>query len=447
MIILIKALQVVLALSLLILIHELGHFLFARLFGIRVDKFFLFFDAGNPGFKLLSTKEGWFARLFPKAKELDTEYGIGWLPLGGYCKIAGMIDESLDTEQLKSDPQPWEFRSKPAWQRLLVMAGGVLFNFIFAILAYTGILAGWGEAYVSNEGSRIYVNELAHEMGFRNGDHIISFDEYIPENFGMLQADLAREMARKAVVQRGNDTLDIYIDQNMIGAVLNSPGMFALAVPFTIDKVMPDSPNAGSGLMSGDRIISIGGKQTEFVQDAWPQLEQSAGGEAAVSVLRGADTLAMSVNVDTTGRIGVYLQQPAVVTKEYSFFSAIPAGFSKTFDTIGGYLKDLKLVATPSTEAYKSVGSFIAIGQIFPSTWDWYSFLNIIALLSIMLGVMNLLPIPALDGGHMVFTIYEMITGRKPGDKFMYVMQLIGMLLVFALMFLAFGNDIARILR
>lgn len=447
MIILIKALQVVLALSLLILIHELGHFLFARLFGIRVDKFFLFFDAGNPGFKLLSTKEGWFARLFPKAKELDTEYGIGWLPLGGYCKIAGMIDESLDTEQLKSDPQPWEFRSKPAWQRLLVMAGGVLFNFIFAILAYTGILAGWGEAYVSNEGSRIYVNELAHEMGFRNGDHIISFDEYIPENFGMLQADLAREMARKAVVQRGNDTLDIYIDQNMIGAVLNSPGMFALAVPFTIDKVMPDSPNAGSGLMSGDRIISIGGKQTEFVQDAWPQLEQSAGGEVAVSVLRGADTLAMSVNVDTTGRIGVYLQQPAVVTKEYSFFSAIPAGFSKTFDTIGGYLKDLKLVATPSTEAYKSVGSFIAIGQIFPSTWDWYSFLNIIALLSIMLGVMNLLPIPALDGGHMVFTIYEMITGRKPGDKFMYVMQLIGMLLVFALMFLAFGNDIARILR
>lgn len=447
MIILIKALQVVLALSLLILIHELGHFLFARLFGIRVDKFFLFFDAGNPGFKLLSTKEGWFARLFPKAKELDTEYGIGWLPLGGYCKIAGMIDESLDTEQLKSDPQPWEFRSKPAWQRLLVMAGGVLFNFIFAILAYTGILAGWGEAYVSNEGSRIYVNELAHEMGFRNGDHIISFDEYIPENFGMLQADLAREMARKAVVQRGNDTLDIYIDQNMIGAVLNSPGMFALAVPFTIDKVMPDSPNAGSGLMSGDRIISIGGKQTEFVQDAWPQLEQSAGGEAAVSVLRGADTLAMSVNVDTTGRIGVYLQQPGVVTRKYSFISAIPAGFRKTFDTIGGYLKDLKLVATPSTEAYKSVGSFIAIGQIFPSTWDWYSFLNIIALLSIMLGVMNLLPIPALDGGHMVFTIYEMITGRKPGDKFMYVMQLIGMLLVFALMFLAFGNDIARILR
>ena len=447
MIILIKALQVILALSLLILIHELGHFLFARLFGIRVDKFFLFFDAGNPGFKLLSTKEGWFAKLFPKAKEWDTEYGIGWLPLGGYCKIAGMIDESLDTEQLKSDPQPWEFRSKPAWQRLLVMAGGVLFNFIFAILAYTGILAGWGEAYVSNEGSRIYVNELAYEMGFRTGDHIISFDDYIPENFGMLQADLAREMAHKAVVQRGADTLTIYIDRNMIGDVLNSPGMFALAVPFTVEKVMPESPNADSGLMQGDRIIGIGDGRTEYVQDAWPLLEASAGKEVTASVLRGADTLAMNVQVDTAGRIGVYLQQPSVVTKEYSFISAIPAGFRKTFDTIGGYLKDLKLVATPSTEAYKSVGSFIAIGQIFPSTWDWYSFINIIALLSIMLGVMNLLPIPALDGGHMVFTIYEMVTGRKPGDRFMYVMQLIGMLLVFALMFLAFGNDIARIIR
>lgn len=447
MIILIKALQVVLALSLLILIHELGHFLFARLFGIRVDKFFLFFDAGNPGFKLLSTKTGWLTKLFPKVKEWETEYGIGWLPLGGYCKIAGMIDESLDTDQLKSDPQPWEFRSKPAWQRLLVMAGGVLFNFIFAILAYTGILAGWGEAYVSNEGSHIYVNELAHEMGFRNGDHIIRFDDYIPENFGMLQADLAREMARKAVVQRGSDTLDIYIDQNMIGEVLNSPGMFALALPFTVEKVMPESPNADSGLMQGDRIISIAGERTEYVQDAWQLLDASAGKEVTASVLRGLDTLEMNVKVDTAGRIGVYLQQPAVVTKKYSFFSAIPAGFRKTFDTIGGYLKDLKLVATPSTEAYKSVGSFIAIGQIFPSTWDWYSFINIIALLSIMLGVMNLLPIPALDGGHMVFTIYEMITGRKPGDKFMYVMQLIGMLLVFALMFLAFGNDIARIIR
>ena len=447
MTILIKVLQVIIALSVLILIHEFGHFIFARIFGIRVEKFFLFFDVGNPGFKLLSTKEGWFARLFPKAKEWDTEYGIGWLPLGGYCKIAGMIDESLDTEQMKNEPQPWEFRTKPAWQRLLVMGGGVLFNFIFAILVYTGILAGWGESYVSNEGNRIYVNELAYEMGFRNGDHMISFDDYIPENFGMLQADLARQMAKKAVVLRGNDTLTIYIDHNMIGSVLNTPGMFSLAMPFVVDKVSPDSPNAGSALSTGDRIIGIDGKTIEYVQDAWPVLEDAAGSIVTASVLRENDTLSMSVKVDTTGRIGVYLQQPEVVIRRYSFLEAIPAGFRKTFDTIGGYLKDLKLVATPSTEAYKSVGSFIAIGQIFPSSWDWYSFLNIIALLSIMLGVMNLLPVPALDGGHMVFTIYEMITGRKPGDRFMYVMQLIGMLLIFALMFLAFGNDIARIIK
>ena len=348
---------------------------------------------------------------------------------------------------MKNEPQPWEFRTKPAWQRLLVMGGGVLFNFIFAILVYTGILAGWGESYVSNEGNRIYVNELAYEMGFRNGDHIISFDDYIPENFGMLQADLARQMAKKAVVLRGNDTLTIYIDHNMIGAVLNTPGMFSLAMPFVVDKVSPDSPNAGSALSTGDRIIGIDGKTIEYVQDAWPVLEDAAGSIVTASVLRGNDTLSMSVKVDTTGRIGVYLQQPEVVIRRYSFLEAIPAGFRKTFDTIGGYLKDLKLVATPSTEAYKSVGSFIAIGQIFPSSWDWYSFLNIIALLSIMLGVMNLLPVPALDGGHMVFTIYEMITGRKPGDRFMYVMQLIGMLLIFALMFLAFGNDIARIIK
>ena len=445
MIALIKTLQVILALSILILVHEFGHFAFAKMFGIRVDKFFLFFDAG--GFKLFSTKSGWFARLFPGCSKWEPEYGIGWLPLGGYCKIAGMIDESMDTEYLKTESKPWEFRSKPAWKRLLVMAGGVLFNFIFAIMMYIVILAEWGEAYIDNDGKSIYVNELAYEMGFRNGDRILRFDDYVPENFAMLQADLARQMAKKAVVLRGNDTLTIYIDHNMIGSVLNTPGMFSLAMPFVVDKVSPDSPNAGSALSTGDRIIGIDGKTIEYVQDAWPVLEDAAGSIVTASVLRGNDTLSMSVKVDTTGRIGVYLQQPEVVIRRYSFLEAIPAGFRKTFDTIGGYLKDLKLVATPSTEAYKAVGSFIAIGQIFPSSWDWYSFLNIIALLSIMLGVMNLLPVPALDGGHMVFTIYEMITGRKPGDRFMYVMQLIGMLLIFALMFLAFGNDIARIIK
>ena len=445
MVILIKTFQVILALSILILIHEFGHFIFAKWFGIRVDKFFLFFDAGD--FKLMSTKSGWFSRLFPMAKEWETEYGIGWLPLGGYCKIAGMIDESMDTDHLKTEPQPWEFRSKPAWKRLFVMAGGVLLNFLLAILVYSGILAIWGENYISNEDNCIYVNELAYDMGFRNGDQILSFDDFVPENFGMLQANLARESASKATVLRDGDTLNIYIDHSRMGEVLNTPGMFSLARPFIVDQVPESSPNYGRGLIPDDRIITIDSTAVAFVQDAEPILLENAGQDIAADILRDGDTITLDLQVDSTGRFGVYTKLTGIKTKEYSMISAIPAGFSKTFSTIGGYLKDLKLVFTPSTEAYKSVGSFIAMGQIFPSTWDWYSFLNILALLSVMLGVMNLISIPALDGGHIVFTLYEMITGRKPSDRFLYIMQLIGMLLVFGLMFLAFGNDIARLIK
>lgn len=445
MVILIKTFQVILALSILILIHEFGHFIFAKWFGIRVDKFFLFFDAGD--FKLMSTKSGWFSRLFPMAKEWETEYGIGWLPLGGYCKIAGMIDESMDTDHLKTEPQPWEFRSKPAWKRLFVMAGGVLLNFLLAILVYSGILAIWGENYISNEDNCIYVNELAYDMGFRNGDQILSFDDFVPENFGMLQANLARESASKATVLRDGDTLNIYIDHSRMGEILNTPGMFSLARPFIVDQVPESSPNYGRGLIPDDRIITIDSTAVAFVQDAEPILLENAGQDIAADILRDGDTITLDLQVDSTGRFGVYTKLTGIKTKEYSMISAIPAGFSKTFSTIGGYLKDLKLVFTPSTEAYKSVGSFIAMGQIFPSTWDWYSFLNILALLSVMLGVMNLIPIPALDGGHIVFTLYEMITGRKPSDRFLYIMQLIGMLLVFGLMFLAFGNDIARLIK
>lgn len=446
MIVLIKTLQVILALSILIVIHEFGHFTFAKLFGIRVEKFFLFFDVG--GTKLFSSKNSkWFVKLFPKAKDSDTEYGIGWLPLGGYCKISGMVDESMDMEQLKREPQPWEFRTKKAWQRLLVMFGGVLYNFIFAIIAYSCILGIWGQSYFSNVDNAIYVNELAYEMGFRSGDHILAFDDYVPQNFNMLQADLARRSVRKATVLRGSDTLDIYIDQAMIGDVLNTPGMFDIAVPFVIDSVMAGSQNMGAGLLHGDRIVALDSIAVPYVQDSRPVLAERAGNEILASVLRGSDTLSLPLQVDGLGRIGVYMVMPGYQTRTYNVLSAIPAGFKMTFSSIGDYLQDLRLVATPKTQAYKSVGSFISIGQVFPSTWDWYQFLQILALLSIMLGVMNLLPIPGLDGGHILFTLFEMLTGRKPSEKFLVVAQMIGMMILFAIMFLAFGNDIGRLLH
>ena len=445
MIVLIKTLQVILALAVLILVHEFGHFFFAKLFRIRVDKFYLFFDAGNT--KLFSTKSKWFQKLFPRSKEWETEYGIGWLPLGGYCKIAGMIDESLDTDQIKSEPKEWEFRSKPAWQRLLVMAGGVLMNFVLAIIVYIGILAKWGEWYISNEDNCIYVNELAYDMGFRNGDKVLQFDDYKPENFAMLQADLVRTNATKATILRQEDTLDLYIDQNRIAEVLQTPGMFDLARPFVISNVLEESINHGIDIIAGDKVIKIGDNTINYFQDSQPILSSLSGQSTDLTIIRDMDTLTRNVQIDTAGHIGVLIQQPEIKTKTYTLLSAIPAGFTKTFTAIGDYLQNLKLVFTPSTEAYKSVGSFISIGQLFPATWDWFSFLSILALLSVMLGVMNLIPIPALDGGHIAFTLYEIITRRKPSDKFLMVMQVIGMIFIFGLMILAFGNDIFRIFR
>ncbi len=434
MVVLIKTLQVILALSILILIHELGHFTFAKLFKVRVEKFYLFFDLGGK------------ALLRFKPKNSDTEYGIGWLPLGGYCKISGMVDESMDIDAMARPPQPWEMRTKPVWQRLLIMSGGVLFNFILAIVLYIVILAGWDESYISNEDNSIYVNELAYDMGFRNGDRILKFDDEVPTDFGMLQADLARNNVRRATILRDGDTVTLYIDRSRIGEVLNTPGMFSLAVPFVVDTIPPASPNSGSGLRRGDRIAAINGQAIAFTQDSRQILEEHRGETVAATVIRDGDSLEMELQVDTSGRFGVYTVIPGVRTREYSVLSAIPAGFVKTFTAIGDYLKDLKMVATPSTEAYKSVGSFIAIGQVFPSHWNWYAFLNILALLSVMLGVMNLIPIPALDGGHIVFLLYEMITRRKPSEKFMWVMQIVGMALLLMLMVLAFGNDIARLM-
>lgn len=431
MVALFKTLQVILALSILIIVHEFGHFTFAKLFRIRVEKFYLFFDVG--GKALFRFHIG------------ETEFGIGWLPFGGYCKIAGMVDESMDMDQLKRDPQPWEFRTHPAWQRLLVMAGGVLYNFIFAILGYSAILGIWGSAYIPNSEAQIYPNELAEEMGFRAGDRILRLDDYTPEDFSSLQADLIRKEVRCATVLRGKDTVRLYLDQAMFPEVLNTPFMFDIAMPFKVDTVWSDINR--DVLRKGDSILAIEGHDTEFLQDARPVLESMSGQTVTASVLRDGEMIELPIQVDTAGRIGISVGMPPVERQHYTVVSCIPAGIKKTGETISGYLDDLKMVAKPSTGAYKSVGSFISIGQIFPKVWDWYQFLSIIALLSIMLGVMNLIPIPGLDGGHILFTLYEIVSGRKPSDKFLMAMQMVGMILLFGLMFLAFGNDITRLFR
>lgn len=435
MVILIKILQVIVALSLLVFIHELGHFAWAKLFHIKVEKFYLFFDIGG--------------KAIAKWKWGETEFGIGWLPLGGYCKIAGMVDESMDMEQLKSEPKAWEFRTHPAWQRLLVMAGGVLNNFIFAFLTYICIMWIWGQSYIDNANSNIYVNDLAYKMGFRNGDRILKFDDYSPRNFGMLQADLARRDVRVATVLRGTDTLELYIDHAMMGQVLNSPMMFDLAIPFVVDSVSSSGPNSQGQLRRNDRVIAFAGEKVDYLQDSRKVLEAYRGQDIEASVVRGADTLLLPVRVDSSALIGVYMQMPDQIVKvrHYGALDGVGAGLKYGAQTIGGYIQDLKLLFTPSSQAYKSVGSFIAIGEVFPSDWDAHQFLSILALLSIILAVMNLLPIPALDGGHILFLLIEMITGRKPSDKVLAVAQVIGMVFIFALMFLAIGNDIGRLLR
>lgn len=439
MVVIIKILQLILALSILVLIHEFGHFIFARLFKIRVEKFYLFFDP-------------WFSLFKFKPKNSDTEYGIGWLPLGGYCKISGMIDESMDKEAMKQEPKPWEFRTKPAWQRFLVLFGGVFFNFLLAVAIYTGILAAWGEEYIKNSDvtTGIRVDNLAYEIGFRNGDRIISFEEHVPDNFQELQIDLIRTQAKYAKVLRSGDTVTVNIDENYIPAILKSRGMFDFGIPYIIGSIPDSSINAASGLTAGDKVIALNGCNTEYLFDALEFLSAHKNDSLVATVARGEELLFIPIATDTLGRMQVFPQSNlsdfyTITKKDYSLFAAIPAGFNKALKTVENYWKELKLIFSPKTEAYKSVGSFITIGSIFPATWNWKIFWNLTAFLSIMLAVLNILPIPALDGGHLLFTLYEIITRRKPSDKFLEYAQTVGMLLLFGLMILAFGNDIFRL--
>lgn len=433
--IIIRIVQVIMALSILVIVHEFGHYVFARIFKIRVEKFYLFFPPAIFKFK---------------PKNSETEWGIGSIPLGGFCKISGMIDESMDKETMAQEPKPWEYRTRPAWQRLLVISGGVLFNFIFAMLLYSAILFNWGEEYLKNEDAiyGIQTNALSQEIGFKDGDRILAFEDYVPENFSHLQVDLVRTQAKTATVLRGGDTITIEIDEAYIPAILNTPGMFMLSTPIAILNVPDTSLNISAGLLPGDRFIKAGGIEVPSFSALQEILGQSKGDTLDFEFLREGKIVSLPLQVDNDGKIEVHLQNDIsdfnITKKEYSFFSAIPAGISLTFKTIGDYIKELGLIFSPKTEAYKSVGSFIAIGSIFPTAWNWEAFWNIVALMSVMLAVVNLLPIPALDGGHIVFTIYEMITGRKPSDKFMEYAQMIGMIILLLIMFLAFGNDILR---
>ena len=438
---LIRILQLLLALSIIVLAHELGHFLFARLFKIKVDKFYLFFDP-------------WISLVKFKSKKSETEYGIGWLPLGGYCKISGMIDESMDKEALKEEPKPHEFRSRPAWQRFLVMFGGVLFNFILAILLHSAILFTWGESYLKNDDAvyGVQCNDLAQEIGFRNGDRILRLDGNTIDGFSELQVILVRERVKRVELLRDGEIIYLDIDPDYIGQMLNSAGMFMLRYPFQIAMIPDSSHNLHLGLMPGDRIVGIDSVEVFITQDIQQILQEKRGEVVTAAILREGSIIQKELKVDNEGKIGIILEAPSseffnMTIHRYSLPKSIPAGFNRTTSTIGDYVKDLKLIFSPKTEAYKSVGSLIAIGKIFPSAWSWIRFWNIIAWLSIMLAVLNLLPIPALDGGHILFILFEMVSGRKPSDKFMEYAQVTGMIILFCIMFLALGNDIVKLFK
>jgi len=440
-IVLIKAAQLLLSLSLLVIIHEFGHFMFARLFKTRVEKFYLFFD---PWFSLFKVKRG------------DTEYGIGWVPLGGYVKISGMIDESMDKEAMSLPPQPYEFRSKTTWQRLLIMIGGVLMNLVLAFIIYTGILYAWGEQYLptANVKYGIEVDSIGQRVGLQNGDKILSVDNKQVENFHKIIPTVILDKASTIQVERDGQNKDIEITDEDLALLIKSKGVLNFRMPFNykILKFPKDSPAKAAGLLVGDRILGMDSLKYEFADQFKSALKEKIGKTVVLNIVRDTTAMNIAMVIPSTGMLGIQLDQSVVNLEEmfefktinYSLLASIPAGFNKGVNTINDYLKQFKLIFSPKTKAYESLGGFIAIGNIFPGSWNWFSFWNMTALLSIILAVMNLLPIPALDGGHVTFLLYEMITGRKPGDKFLEYAQITGMVLLLALLIYANGNDVVK---
>ena len=442
---LIKALQLILSLSLLVIIHEMGHFLFAKLFKTRVEKFCLFFDP-------------WFTLFKFKPKKSETEYALGWLPLGGYVKISGMIDESMDTEQMKQPVKPWEFRAKPAWQRLLIMVGGVVFNFLLAIFIYSMILFAWGDAYIPVQKAPLGMdfNETMHQVGFRDGDVLISADGVPFERMG---TDLLTGIvdARQVTVLRDGQPASVYIPDNLMDRLLADSTRFAdFRYPYVVDSLAAGGPAQLAGLQPGDSITHMDGRSISFQDFLLTMAERRTRAEAATTddslrtALRQVNlTYNLTLKADTAFKVGVYAVMQTdrllpVVQKEYTFFASIPAGIELGVNTLAGYVDQMKYLF--SKEGAKQLGGFGTIGSIFPATWDWHQFWYMTAFLSIILAFMNILPIPALDGGHVLFLIYEIVARRKPSDKFMERAQMAGMFLLFALLIWANLNDVLRFL-
>lgn len=439
---LIRALQLVLSLSLLVIIHEGGHFFFARLFKIRVEKFYIFFDP-------------WFSLFKFKPKNSETEYGIGWLPLGGYCKISGMIDESMDTEQMKQPPQPWEFRSKPAWQRLLVMIGGVLMNFLLALFIYSMILFTWGDQYIALKDMSygMKFNETAREIGFRDGDILVSADgkELTRYNVDMLRS-LAE--AREVIVLRDGKEEQILMPEiSLLEIAKEDPPFVDMLIPNVVDSVLADGGFAKAGLQKGDSLIAFNGTPlhswNEFTEQLGElrlrsEVEQKSSASFSLVYSRAGVRDTVNVTTDDKFKVLAYSMNPGYQPTRltYGFFESFPAGVALGINTLKGYVNDMKYVFTK--EGAKSVGGFGTIGSIFPKVWDWQRFWSMTAFLSIILAFMNILPIPALDGGHVLFLLYELVARRKPSDKFLEYAQMVGMFLLFGLLIWANFNDILR---
>ena len=434
---LIRALQLILSLSILVLVHEFGHFIFARIFKVRVEKFYLFFDP-------------WFSLFKFKPKNSETEYGIGWLPLGGYCKISGMIDESMDKEAMAQPAKPYEFRSKPAGQRLMIMIAGVLFNFLLALFIYSMVLYTWGETYLplKNMKHGMYYSEAFQEVGFRDGDILLKANNEELDRLDQSSFRKVVEASNVTVLRDGVETV-IPIPEDMMQRFMREGKGFASPdrVPMVVKKLSEkDSPAATAGLQPGDSIVSINGQATPLFEDVAKMLDQNKGKDITLGFYRGGMEQSVVIQPDTAGKIGVYLMSKTdlypTVTRTYGFFESFPAGVRLGINTLKGYVNDMKSVFTK--EGASSLGGFGTIGSIFPTVWDWQVFWMQTAFLSIILAFMNILPIPALDGGHVMFLLYEVIARRKPSDKFLEYAQITGMFLLFALLIYANGNDIFR---